>query len=89
MSSQLSEQTVDALLDKLAEDDDFRSRFMANPKAATVSLDTQDPATDSLSEKPIARLAPKEAIRKSRAVIRRTLLASKSPFEPISFEIPQ
>ena len=89
MARQLSEKTVDALLDKLAEDDDFRSRFMANPKAATASLGTGDEAVDTLPEAPIAKLAPKPAIRQARGVLRRTLLASRSPFEPINFEIPQ
>ena len=88
MSIQLSEQTVDALLDKLAEDDAFRAAFMANPKEATVSLGTNDPATDSLPEAAIARLAPKAAFRQSRSVVRQQLLASRAPFVPVTLDIP-
>lgn len=88
MSKQLSESTVDALLDKLGGDDAFRTTFMANPKAATISLNTNDPATDGLPEAPIARLAPKEAFQRSRAVVRQRLLSSRVPFEPISFHLP-
>jgi putative modified peptide len=89
VSKQLSERTVDALLDKLGGDDAFRTSFMANPKAATVSLNTDDPATDGLPEAPITRLARKEAFQKSRAVIRQRLLASRVPFEPINFHLPE
>lgn len=88
MSKQLSENTVDALLDKLGGDDAFRTSFMANPKAATVSLNTNDPATDGLPEAPIARLAPKEAFQRSRTVVRQRLLASRAPFEPVNFQMP-
>ena len=89
MSKQLSERTVDALLDQLGSSEDFRTRFSANPKAATISLDTNDPATDGLPEAPIARLAPMEAFRRSRAVIRQRLLASRVPFEPVNFHLPE
>ena len=89
MSSKLSEATVDALLDRLAEDDAFRASFMANPKAATESLGTKDPATASLPSAAIARLAPKDAIRRSRGVLRQRLLAAGAPFEPVSFQLPE
>lgn len=88
MAIQLSEETVDALLDKLAEDDDFRASFMANPRSATASLGTNDPATGSLPDAPVARLAPKSAFRQSRAVIRKQLLASRAPFVPVTLDIP-
>ena len=62
----LSEKTVDALLDKLSSDDDFRARFQANPREATRSLGTQDPAVDSLPDSPMPGLADKGALRGSR-----------------------
>lgn len=87
MSRPLSDKTADALLEKLANDDDFRDRFMANPKAATLSLGTDDPAAHDLSEAPIARLATKESLRRSGTKMRESLVSSKSPFEPVSFEL--
>ena len=89
MSRQLSEATVDALLDKLGGDETFRTAFKTNPKAATISLNTNDPATDGLPEAPIARLAPKEAFQRSRALVRQRLLASRVPFEPVNFHLPE
>ncbi|HEX5693461.1 MAG TPA: NHLP-related RiPP peptide [Arenimonas sp.] len=88
MSRQLSEKTVDALLEKLGSDDDFRARFMANPKAATKSLGIDDPAADDLPDAPIPTLAPKESMKGSRSVMRSSLLASKAPFEPVNFDMP-
>ncbi|WP_374603403.1 NHLP-related RiPP peptide [Arenimonas sp.] len=87
MSRPLSDKTASALLDKLASDDGFRDRFMANPKAATLSLGTDDPAADDLPDAPIAQLAPKESFLASGATMRESLVSSKSPFEPISFEL--
>ena len=86
MSKKLSEKTIDALLDKLAGDDEFRGRFQANPRAATRSLGTRDPAIESLPETPITGLADKAAFSKSRATVRQRLIDAKAPFEPISLE---
>lgn len=86
MSKKLSEKTIDALLDGLSNDDDFRARFQANPRKATLSLGTDDPAAESLPEAPLDRLADKAAFAKSRAVVRQKLIDSRSPFEPISLE---
>lgn len=87
MSNKLSEKTIDALLDELAGNDEFRGRFQANPRAATRSLGTDDAAVESLPETPIARLADKAAFRESRAVVRQRLIDSRAPFEPISLEV--
>ncbi|WP_146907853.1 NHLP-related RiPP peptide [Arenimonas daejeonensis] len=89
MAKKLSEKTIDALLDMLAGDDEFRARFKANPRAATRSLGTQDEAVESLPEAPITDLADKEAFRKSRAVVRQSLINARDPFEPISLEVPR
>jgi putative modified peptide len=86
VSKKLSEKTIDALLDGLSSNDDFRSRFQANPRKATRSLGTDDPAVESLPEAPLDRLADKAAFVKSRAVVRQKLIDARSPFEPISLE---
>lgn len=89
MPKPLSEKTVDALLDKLSSDDDFRARFQANPRAATRSLGTGDEAVDNLPETPIARLDSKEAFSQSQGQVRKQLVESRSPFVPITLDIPE
>ena len=84
----LSEKTVDALLDKLSSDDDFRARFQANPREATRSLGTQDPAVDSLPDSPMRGLTDKGALRGSRDKFRRTLVESSYPFNPVNLDTP-
>ena len=86
MSKKLSEKTIDALLDKLASDDEFRARFQANPRAATRTLGTNDDAVDSLPDSPMTGLADKDAFSKSRAIMRQRLIDARAPFEPISLE---
>lgn len=87
MSKPLSEATVDALLDNLSGSDEFRTRFQANPREATRSLGTKDPAIDSLPTDPIRSLADKKAYAASRAKVRKQLLEARSPFIPISLEV--
>lgn len=85
----LSEDTVDALLDRLANDDDFRARFQRNPREATQSLGTNDAAADVLPEAPIASLADKGTFHRARHAVRKQLLEAQGPFNPITLEIPQ
>ena len=85
----LAENTVDALLDRLSSDDDFRARFQRNPRAATQSLGTSDPAADALPEAPIPSLADKDKFKRARVAVRKQLLEAQGPFNPITLEIPQ
>ncbi len=87
--AKLTEKTIDALLDNLAGDDGFRERFQRNPREATASLGTDDPAVASLPQDPIKELAPKEAIKAARAALRRKLIDSMGPFQPITLDIPR
>ena len=87
--AKLSDATIDSLLDHLAEDDGFRTRFQHNPREATRSLGTGDPGIDSLPDAPIPNLAPKEGFRKSRAVVRKQLRDAMGPFTPITLDIPR
>lgn len=88
MAKQLSEKTIDAVLDKLATDDDFRASFQANPRAATRSLGVEDDAIDSLPETPVAKLADKASFAKSRGQVRKQLMDARSPFMPITLDMP-
>lgn len=88
MSKKLSGKTVDALLDKLSTDDEFRKRFQANPRAATRSLGTDDAAVDQLPETPIARLADKKAYAGSRKTMSAKLTEAGYPFQPITLDVP-
>jgi putative modified peptide len=88
VANKLSEKTVDALLDKLSSDDGFRERFQENPREATRSLGTNDPAVDSLPEEAMPRLADKRSLSTSRGKFRATLLSASYPFQPIHLEMP-
>lgn len=89
MATQLSEKTIDAVLDKLATDDDFRARFQKNPREATRSLGIKDAGIDSLPEAPIASLADKKSFAASRDQIRTQLLQARVPFNPITLDMPE
>lgn len=89
MANNLSEKTVDALLDKLSSDDDFRARFQKNPREATRSLGTDDPAVDSLPETPMPNLADKKALAGSRAKMKDALVTAAYPFQPIHLDMPE
>lgn len=89
MAAKLTEKTIDALLDNLAEDEDFRTAFKRNPREATRSLETDDPAVDTLPQEPIADLASKESFKKSRGIVRKQLMEAKAPFIPITLDIPR
>lgn len=89
MANQLSEKTVDAVLDKLATDDDFRARFQKNPREATRSLGIDDAAIDGLSDAPVARLADKKSFAGSRDQVRKQLLDARVPFNPITLDMPE
>ncbi len=88
MAKQLSENTIDAVLDKLASDDDFRASFQKNPRAATRSLGLDDDAIDSLPETPTAPLADKASFAKSRGRVRKQLMDARAPFMPITLDFP-
>ena len=84
----LAEDTVDALLDQLSSDDDFRERFQRNPRTATQSLGTNDPGADALPDAPIRSLADKDKFKRARVAVRKQLLEAQGPFNPITLEIP-
>ena len=89
MTARLNEKTIDALLEQLSDNDEFRAQFQRNPREATRSLQTGDDAVDSLSESPIPNLAPKEGFRRARGVVRKQLMESMAPFQPITLDIPR
>jgi putative modified peptide len=89
VANKLSDRTVDALLDKLSSDDAFRERFQQNPREATRSLGTDDPAIDSLPEKALPGLADKQAVGRSRDAMRKQLVESAYPFQPITLDVPE
>ena len=89
VANQLSEKTIDAVLDKLSSDDDFRARFQKNPREATRSLGIEDAAIDSLPEAPVEKLADKKAFAGSRDKVRKQLVDARTPFHPISLDMPE
>lgn len=93
MPFNLSDLTVDTLLDKLSSDDDFRAEFQANPRTALASLGHQaaEKATNSdlglWNCLQVTQLASKEAIMASRDTLRKQLLSSKAALNPVTLEI--
>jgi putative modified peptide len=80
MPHKISPKVVDALLDKLSSDDDFRSRFQADPRAALASLGDEDArqaapgAPGAWSCCAVTELASKESITSSREDLKKQLL---------------
>jgi putative modified peptide len=93
MPFKLSEETVDALLDKLGTDDAFRTQFKHSPRAALASLGHKAAASAKDSDEGIwaccvvKELASKETIRASRDALRTQLLSSQASHTPITLEV--
>ena len=91
MPKKISPKVVDALLDKLSSDDDFRSRFKTDARAALAELGDDDarnaPAGSSGAWACLAvtELASKEAIAASRAELARQL-SSEVMFTPFKLQ---
>lgn len=90
-SSELSEKNVDALLDRLSSDDEFRAQFQKSPRQALASLG-HEPAVDRSVEAgswdcmEVSALASKEAIKASRDEIRKQMLTTQASAIPIALE---
>jgi putative modified peptide len=88
MAFQLPESIVDTLLDKLGNDDAFRSRFTADPRSALASLGFA-PAADASIQSGIwtcvtvNQLASKEVIRAGYSTLRAQLCAQSASYNPI------
>lgn len=88
MPFQLSEQTVDTLLDKLSSDDDFRIQFQTNPREALAAIGhlpaamAKDSAPGLWSCLQTTQLASKDAIKASREELRKQLLSSQAAYTP-------
>lgn len=93
MPFKLSEKTVDTLLDKLSSDDDFRAQFQANPREALAAIGHQPAAKAKDADSGLwsclqtTQLASKDAIKSSREVLRKQLLASQGAYTPVNLEV--
>lgn len=92
MPFQLSEDHVDALLDKLSSDDDFRSLFQKDPRQALAAIGHKASADASVEKGAwlcmgVAQLASKESIKASRDVLRKQLVSAKVGHQPIALEV--
>jgi putative modified peptide len=91
MSFQLTDQVVDTLLDKLSCDDQFRTFFASNPRAALAAVGFTAAMDQSVRAGiwdclPVMKLAPKSAIAKSRASLRLQLTSQFPSLNPIGLE---
>jgi putative modified peptide len=87
--AKLSEKTLDAVLDGLSDDEAFRAAFQRNPREATRSLGTEDPAVETLPDQPLPNLADKTEFKRARGQVRKQLTEAMAPFIPITLDIPR
>ena len=92
MSFQLPEPIVDSLLDKLGNDDAFRSLFLADARGALRSLGFAPAGDDSIQQGiwnclAVAELASKQAIRASHGLLRQQLVAQRASHSPIHLQV--
>lgn len=92
MPFKLSEKTVDALLDKLSCDDDFRELFQKNPREALAAVGHAPAADSAVSEgawmcMSVSQLASKDAIKASGDTLRKQLLTTKAIYNPVNLNI--
>ena len=81
MAARFSPKVVDALLDKLSSDDDFRDLFQKDPREALrrVGHETPEQSVDVAGSDPVLcchskSLASKEQLRASRDQLRQQML---------------
>ncbi len=74
--AKLSSDVVDRLLDKLSSDDQFRSSFQNNPRAALDSIGASDVDCGECMHP--QNLASKEQLQQSRQIFRDSLLGEAS-----------
>ena len=92
MPFSLSEQIADALLDKLADDDDFRTLFTARPREALAQLGhaearkSKDDDAGIWTCMKVTRLASKQAFKASRDQLRQQLLTQTATYNPFNLQ---
>lgn len=91
MTFRLSERVVDALLDKLCTDDDFRSLFTGDARAALASLGHAPASDPSITGGAwwclkVESLASKDVIRRSRNELRRQFTMAFLPQLPFALD---
>jgi putative modified peptide len=91
MSFQLPEPIVDSLLDKLANNDDFRGLFTTDTRAALASLGYAPAMDRSVTQGiwwclQVDSLASKEAIRAGMKELRQQFTTAYIPLMPFALE---
>ena len=87
MTTHLTEQQIDTLLDHLSSDDDFRARFQQAPRDAMASIGLVSADHGAVSNEPIKELASKDQIAASREQFKQSLMAAMAPYEPIALDV--
>jgi len=91
MAHKISAKVVDALLDKLSTDDDFRAKFAADPRSVLASLGDEEAKSAAPGARgawaclAVTTLASKEQIAASREEISKQL-GSEALFSPFHLE---
>ena len=92
MSFQLPDSIIDALLDKLGNDDTFRAQFATDPRVALAGLGFEPAADPRITRGAwecltVDELASKEEIRAASEVMRRRFSAKAFVFFPFAIGI--
>ena len=92
MSFHLPDPIIDALLDKLGNDDAFRATFATDARAALASLGFEPAADGSISRgiwmcMEVRELASKEVIRAAAGDVRTMLKAKEAVFFPFVLDV--
>lgn len=87
----LSAEQADLLLDKLSNDDAFRTLFAQDPRRALASIGHAEAATTATARgawmcMSVKQLASKEAIAASRDALRKQLVSAQAGQNPIHLE---
>ena len=93
MPFKLSDETADALLEKLGNDDEFRKVFQSDPRKALAAVGHKPAADASVKEGlwsciKVSKLADKSAIQASRDALRKQLVTAQASAQPITLETP-
>jgi putative modified peptide len=87
MTTHLTEQQIDTLLDHLASDDEFRQAFQQAPRDAMASIGLVAADDANVSNEPINQLASKETIAASRDEMRQSIIVGYYPYIPVTLDV--
>ena len=93
MPFQITEAQVDALLDRLSSDEEFRSVFKISPRLAMAAIGHEAAAKAKIGDQGVwscaacKQLASPEVIKATQSKIKQELLSSLAGQQPVSLDV--